>query len=167
MFAIQLIILQDITLYIAIYGAGLSTLLALVRLLLDRRIRIKVNVTPGLTVPDFNKASAYLEFPLESRFLLPMGPYQRRTPADNPYEIAAGRPDLTISYDNKEIAEALKKGYSGKVPFRASVDGVGGKRYKSKKKLIDANTGFVINKSSRLKWLYWTLRKKRYADKRT
>jgi hypothetical protein len=183
MFAIQLIILQDITLYIAIYGAGLSTLLALVRLLLDRRIRIKVNVTPGLTVPDFNKAvvinaanvgtrgtslgSAYLEFPLESRFLLPMGPYQRRTPADNPYEIAAGRPDLTISHDNKEIAEALKKGYSGKVPFRASVDGVGGKRYKSKKKLIDANTGFVIDKSSRLKWLYWTLRKKRYADKRT
>jgi hypothetical protein len=96
-----------------------------------------------------------------------MGPYQRRTPADNPYEIAAGRPDLTISHDNKEIAEALKKGYSGKVPFRASVDGVGGKRYKSKKKLIDANTGFVIDKSSRLKWLYWTLRKKRYADKRT
>jgi hypothetical protein len=181
MFAEPFTIAQDIALYIALYAAGLSTLLGLVRLLLDRRIRIKVKVTPGLTEPDINKVvvinaanvgmrgtslgSAYLELPRQKRLFLPIGPYQQRT-APNPYEMTPGSPELTISFDNKEIAETLKKeGYSGKIPFRALVDGVGGKQYKSKKKLINANTGFVINKSARLKWLYWSL-KRTGADKR-
>jgi hypothetical protein len=154
---------------------------------LNRRLHpVFIWVTPGLSkrlqrrlkLPDFNKTvvinargqtrtslgNAYLEFPLGMRLLLPMGPYQQRIPPDNPYKIDGGK-SLIISHDNEKIAEILQnEGYSGKIPFRASIDGVGWRRYKSKKKLIDANTGIVINWSSlraRLKWLYWTLTKKR------
>ncbi|MGZ4891299.1 MAG: hypothetical protein ACXV2B_03405 [Halobacteriota archaeon] len=159
------------------YVAGLA---------ISRRLHpLFINVAPGLTrrlqrlgLPDINKTvvinalaqrrtslgNAYLEFPLGMRLLLPMGPYQQRIPPDNPYEIAPGK-RLIISHDNKKIAEVLQnEGYSGKIPFRASIDGAGWRRYKSKKKLIDANTGIVINWSSsraRLKWLYWTLTKER------
>jgi hypothetical protein len=134
----------------------------------DRRIRIKVSVVPGFTVgtvvPQFDKGivitaanvgmrgtslgSAYLEFPADRQIALPLVPNQYRyRSAPDPYEFAPGKPDLIIAVDGKYIAAALREeGCSGIIPFRASISGVGGKRYRSKEKLLNTDTGYVSNK---------------------
>jgi hypothetical protein len=179
-------------LLIAIYGALLSTLIYL----FDRRIRIKVTITPGSVRPkdrvfvvpnveDFTIAAANLgtretslgmarlEFPRtpKAREMPLIGElplvgqmiYDRNVP--DPYEFAPGKPDLIIRANGKIIADSVRAGLLGWImfgtlPFRASIAGVAEKRHRSKKMLLDALTGVVIDKPllARLKWAYYILR---------
>ena len=162
------VILQDAnTLYIALYGAGLSTITLIVLIItryIDRRIRIRVTVGNALTTPDLTKAisiqasnlgtrrtslgTPYLALPKPGTSLAFMTPYSRN--ASNPYEISPGKPDLSVLENIAVVADNLKKeGYSGLMPFRAVVPGVGGKEYKSKKMWFNIESAFVLDASLR------------------
>jgi hypothetical protein len=153
---------EVITLALAIYGSVVSTLIYVY----DRRIRIKVTVTNNIDMPDFKKAiviqaanigtrgtslgSEFLEFPQNFKMWFPEGLWgaSHRRMAPDPYEFAPGKPDLMVVIDSKAVAASIREdGFSGLVPFKACFSGAGGKKYKSKEKLLNADTGFVISKS--------------------
>jgi hypothetical protein len=141
-----------------------SGLISTIIHLFDRQIRIKVSVTPGVTIPQFDTAivitaanvgmrgtslgTAYLEFPGDKKIPLSasfLGPNLYRN-APDPYEFAPGKPDLMIAVDAKIVSASLREiGFSGVIPFKASISGIGGKQHNSKKKLLNTDTGFVIN----------------------
>jgi hypothetical protein len=71
-----------------------------------------------------------------------------------PYEFCAGKPDFIVRHTIESLTSRLKKEeYSGLVPFTAIVPGTGGNRYKSKKMVLDLNSGLIltISLSARLK----------------
>jgi hypothetical protein len=165
---VSFVILQDAnTLYIALYGAGLSTITLIALIItryIDHRIRIRVTVGNALTTPDLTKAisiqasnlgtrgtslgTPYLALPKPGTSLAFMTPYSRN--ASNPYEISPGKPDLSVLENIAVVADKLKKeGYSGHMPFRAVVPGVGGKEYKSKKMWFDLEGANVLDASLR------------------
>jgi hypothetical protein len=63
---------------------------------------------------------------------------------DDPYKFAPGNPDLMITANGEIIAERMRRwGFRGELPFRVAIRGTGGKLHRSKKKLLDLNTGIV------------------------
>jgi hypothetical protein len=76
-----------------------------------------------------------------------------RDPQDLPYEIRSGSKELTIGYDKGQLVQWFKEAESGKwgkrVPFHAVISGQGRQEFRSKKKWLNTETGFVLDRSFR------------------
>jgi hypothetical protein len=154
------------TLFIALYGAILSTITLIVLIYsryIDRRIRIRVTVSFRIAGPDLTDVievrasnigvrgtslgTPSLKLP-HNRQLFLIHPYTRSAP--NPYEFSPGKPDLVVTKKIEGLTSSLKdEGCSGLVPFVAIVPGAGDKRYKSKKMLFDMDSGDLLDNSLR------------------
>ncbi|MGZ8937136.1 MAG: hypothetical protein ACXW02_06585 [Halobacteriota archaeon] len=158
------------TFYIAVYGAILSTIIGgafIYSYYLNSRIRIRVTVSNTIAIPEgrnlievraanIGMRATSIDAPI---FMLPHNrQVNPATPHDQsvrvPYELCAGKPDFIVRHTIESLTSRLKKEeYSGLVPFTAIVPGTGGNRYKSKKMVLDLNSGLIltISLSARLK----------------
>lgn len=165
-----LLIAQDAnTLYIARYGAGLSTATLVVLITtryFDRRLKIDVRVRSGLAPFEIDKPSkaiivdasntggreitlgtmTFLLTQADMQVIFPQKTYIRDPPCES-YEFAPGKSDLTVAVKADAFSGPLKKeGFSGQVPFKAVFRGVANKTHESEEVLFDVEKKGVFHK---------------------
>lgn len=163
---------EVIGLILGLYGAIASTLIYY----FDRRLIIRVRVFNSIIVPSMQDAiqikAANLSWKRSttlgnSHLLFPRNVsvaqlIESRDPPDLQYEIGPGSKELTIFYNKIQLIQALKEsGFNSWMPFYVILSGPGGEEFRSKKKWLNIESGFVEDRSlkSHLKRMYKKARK--------